>query len=86
MQFKDGTARGWIFVSDGTTHTPNGTDSYVIRVIRTGGTGTMSFFAASGTNWARQVRRTATAAPGTNDKLIIAGIFTGVGLNTRHTV
>jgi hypothetical protein len=77
--------RGWLFFSTGATHTPNGTDSYVIRCIRTT-SGIALFTNATANNWSRQVRRTATQAPAANDKLIVAGQFTGAGAWSRYTV
>lgn len=77
--------RGWLFFSTGATHTPNGTDSYVIRCIRTT-SGIALFTNGTANNWSRQVRRTATQAPAANDKLIISGQYTGAGTSNRYTV
>lgn len=77
--------RGWLFFSTGATHTPNGTDSYVIRCVRTT-SGILLFTNGTANNWSRQVRRTATQAPAANDKLLIAGQYTGAGTSNRYTV
>ena len=80
-----GNGRGWMFLSTGVNHTPSGTDAYLIRCVRTS-SGITLFTNGTANNWSRQVRRTATAAPVANDKLIIAGQFTGVGAWSRYTV
>ncbi len=76
---------GWHVFPLGLNHTPNGTDSYVIRVVESV-TSQVAFYVSSGTNWTRQVRRTATQAPGVNDKLLIAGEHTGAGTGNSFTV
>lgn len=84
--YRTADAQGWIFFSTGGSITPNGTDSYLIRAVRSSATGTLSLASTATTNWARQVRTTTQQAPAVNDKLLIAGQFTGAAASTRYTV
>lgn len=84
------SAAGW-HVFSFAAHTPNGTDSYLIRVTRSvadsaGNRIPLSASTASATNMSREVRLITTAAPGANDKLIVAGEFTGVASSNSYTV
>lgn len=83
-------AAGW-HVFSFASHTPNGTDSYVVRLTRSvadGASNRISVFASSAadTAIARAVRLTTTGAPAAGDKLIVAGEFTGTGTSTTYTV
>jgi len=84
------SARGWHVFSFGAV-TPNGTDTYLIRVTRSvadSATNRISIYCstAAASNMSRQVRLTTTGAPGAGDKLIVAGEFTGQGTSTAYTV
>lgn len=69
---------GWIFLKFDATHTPNGTDAYLIRATLSA-TSTAVSLAHNGTgnNWQRMVVTTTTATPNTGDDLHIVGEFDG---------
>lgn len=82
-------ARGW-HVFTFAAVTPNGTDSYLIRVSRSvadGASDRITLFAstASAANMSRMVRLVTTGAPASGDKLCFAGEFTGAGTSTTYT-
>lgn len=79
-------AGGWYFFKLGATHTPNGTDSYVIRITMSATTTAVSLWVSAGTNWARLLRTTTTQAPAAGDKLVIGGEFTGAGTGTNISI
>lgn len=84
------TAQGW-HVFSFSAHTPNGTDSYLIRLTRSvadGASNRITIYAstAAAANMARMVRLVTTAAPAAGDKLVIAGQFTGAGTSAPFTV
>lgn len=78
---------GWILVVPGTLHTPNGTDSYIVRA-RVSATSTTVGLFRDGTagNWSRFVRRTATQAPVAGDDMLVLGEFTGGSAKTVRTI
>jgi hypothetical protein len=76
---------GWYIFKFASPFTPNGTDSYVIRML-TSVSSMITAFASTGNNWSRQVVLTTTAAPGANDRRIVGGYLTGAGSWTSNTV
>jgi len=79
-------AGGWYCFKFASTVTPNGTDSYAVRVSLSATTTAVSLWVSSGNNWARQVRTTTTQAPAAGDLLIIGGEFTGAGTGNNITI
>jgi hypothetical protein len=82
---------GWAVFKFGTTETPNGTDAYKIRAVRSvadGSSNRITFFAstASFADVSRLVRITTTAAPASGDDLFLCGEITGAGAATSFTV
>lgn len=77
---------GWVFFKFGATETPNGTDSYVIRVVCSVAGSQVSLFSSSGTNWTRKLRTTTTQAPTTDNHLLITKEMTGTGTSNAITV
>ena len=69
---------GWIFVKFDSSHTPNGTDSYVVR-LQVSGTNPTVQFETNGTaaNWQRMMVLSTTAAPATGDDLHVLGEYDG---------
>ena len=67
---------GWIVLRASSAHTPNGTDSYLIRTVMSATTTAVSLF-TNGTayNWQRMIGLTTTGAPGAGDDMHIAGWF-----------
>jgi hypothetical protein len=85
----DGTNKegGWFFINFGATVTPNGTDSYLIRVNISATTTAVTLWTnGTAANWARQVRTTTTSAPGAGDRMIIARELTGTGTGNNRAV
>jgi hypothetical protein len=82
---KDG---GWYcFKFNGSTVTPNGTDSYLIRVNVSATTTAVSLWTnGTGANWSRYVRTTGTAAPAAGDRMLITRELTAAGVGTNRTV
>jgi hypothetical protein len=84
------SAKGWHVFSFATV-TPNGTDSYIVRLTRSvadAAANRISIQAstAAAANMCREIRLVTTQAPVANDKLIVAGEFTGAGASTSYTV
>jgi hypothetical protein len=78
---------GWIVFKFGSSHTPNGTDSYLIRVVLSSTSTAVSLYTnGTANNWARMVRETTTQAPTTGDDMIVAGEHTGAGTGNDVTV
>jgi len=78
---------GWFFFKFGATETPNGTDSYVIRVVcSTTGSQVTLFRNATANNWSRKLRTTTTQAPTTDTGIIITNELTGAGTSNAITV
>lgn len=67
---------GWIAAKFNATHTPNGTDTYVIKAKLSATTTAVSLW-RDGTvaNWSRLVRTTTTGAPAAGDVLFLAGEY-----------
>lgn len=77
---------GWYAFKNGSTHTPNGTDSYKIG-FKCQNTSSLSLYRyATASNWSRLLRTTGTGAPAANDLLVIAGELTGAGTGNDITV
>lgn len=77
----------WICLKLGSTHTPNGTDSYLIKANISATTTAVSLFRnASADNFSRQVRTTTTQAPAATDRMIIAPEFTTTSTPSATTV
>lgn len=80
-------AGGWIVIPLGLTHTPNGTDSYLVRATLNSTSTAVSLWTnGTANNWARLIRETTTQAPVAGDDLIIAGEHTGAGTGTNYSV
>src|SRR5882672_708414 len=79
-------AGGWYFFKLASTHTPNGTDTYVIRARLSATTTAVSLWSVTGTNWARAIRTTTTQAPAAGDKFIIGGEFTAAGTGNNLSI
>lgn len=78
---------GWYLFKFGSTHTPNGTDSYVIRGTVSATTTAVSLYTnGTANNWTRQVRRTTTAAPAAGDKILIVGEWTAAATLSSFTI
>src|SRR5574340_249073 len=78
---------GWYLFKFGSTTTPNGTDSYLIRVNVSATTTAVALWTnGTAANWAREVRTTTTQAPAAGDRMIIAKDMTAAGVATNHTV
>jgi hypothetical protein len=85
-----GAGNFW-YVFSFATVTPNGTDTYFVRIRRSvadnaGNRFALSASTASILNASRMIRLTTTAAPAAGDKLVIAGELTGAGTNNNYTV
>lgn len=80
--------RGWIVFKNGSSVTPNGTDSYVIRIVRSTSVGTVTYFATSSTaaTMCRAAIMTTNNSPASGDQLIINGNRTGAGTFNAITV
>lgn len=78
---------GWYFINGGAPHTPNGTDSYLIRLTESSATNTLAFYTNGTTaNWSRMVRRTNAVAPAAGDVLHIIGEWTAAATKTDRTI
>lgn len=82
---------GWVCFKFSSTLTPNGTDSYRIRAVRSvagGGSDRLKFYAltASFSNASRYLRTTTTQAPANQDQLIMVGEITGAGAATSFSL
>lgn len=85
------TPQGWLVFKPGSPVTPNGTDSYGIRVVRSQADGagnriTLYSSASTAATICREVILTTNAAPGAGDKLIVSGEYTGAGTGNNFTV
>ncbi len=70
----------WALFKFTASHTPNGTDSYVVRVVSSSGSQLQLVRSnASAFNCDRKIRTTTAAAPGASDHLVIASELTGAG-------
>lgn len=76
---------GWIFFKFAAPVTLVAATSYTVQA-KTSSASQVSLFSTSGTNWARFLRTTTTAAPAAGDDLIITREFTGAGASTTRTV
>lgn len=86
-----GVPIGWMVFQAASPVTPNGTDSYVIRAVKSAVGDTVNLYASSGNNWSRQVIYSGTgaglsAAPGAGDKIIVCGNLTGAGTGNNVVV
>lgn len=65
---------GWVYFKFAAAHTPNGTDSYLVRC-KLDSTSTAVSLATNGTsaNWQRMLVRSTTAAPTTGDDMHVCG-------------
>lgn len=79
---------GWICIKFGSTHTPNGTDSYIIRcVCSSAGSQVTLYRSTSGTNnFSKKIRLTTTGAPASGDHLVVTNEITGAGTGNTRTV
>lgn len=78
--------RGWLLVPF-SSFTPNGTDSYVVRIVfNAGGTGNATTHVLSGSNISRIIRTTTTAAPASGDQLVMCGEYAGSTTVNLRTV
>ena len=79
---------GWVFFKFSSTVTPNGTDNYIVRTVcSTTGNQVVLFRSTSGTNnMSKKLRTNTTAAPGSNDHLVVIGERTGAGTGNAFTV
>lgn len=80
-----GVGGSWAFFKFGATHTPNGTDSYVIRVTTSSST-QVGLYATTANNWNRMLRRTTTATIAASDASFILGEYTGAGTKNSISV
>lgn len=78
---------GWMFFKFSSPITPNGTDSFLVRAIRSGSTGTVQFW-RDGTvgNFSRFIRSTATTAPAAADLFICTRELTGAGTGNNRAL
>lgn len=78
---------GWVIFKAAASHTPNGTDSYVVRATLDS-TSTAVSLSTNGTanNWQRQVFRTNTAAPAAGDDMLIGGVWNDSNPATKTDV
>jgi hypothetical protein len=81
---------GW-YVFSFANHTPNGTDSYIVRMTRSvadaaGDRISVYSNTASDTTIVRAVRLVTQAAPAATDRMIVAGEHTGAGTGNTFTV
>lgn len=79
---------GWIQFKLASTHTPNGTDSYAIKVVVSGATPNLALYRdATTNNFSRLLRTTTVQAPAAGDLFVIAKELTGVGTdNGGYTI
>lgn len=80
------TNGGWYLFKFGSTHTPNGTDTYVVRVSLSATTTAVSLYAVSANNFAKMIRTTTTQAPAAADKMYIGAEFTGAGTKNNISI
>lgn len=78
---------GWITFKFASTETPNGTDSYLIRVVcsNTGSQVTL-YRNATASNWSRKLRTTTTQAPAAGNHLVISNEFLGAASANAVTI
>lgn len=83
VNVSDLPATGWVVLPI-TAHTPNGTDQYVFRIVKSSSTGTLSIYTtnSSSVNWICGLRLVGDVAPAASDKLIIAGQNDGSTIST----
>jgi len=83
-----GSKPEWVFFKFGSTTTPNGTDSYVVRVVcSTTGSQVTLYRSTSGTNnISKKVRLTTTGAPAAGDHLIVCAQLLSAGSRTDVTI
>lgn len=87
VNLADLPSNGWVAFKFSSSITPNGTDSYLIRVRHSSGASLITLFRdATAANWSRLLRTTVTAAPLAGDKIVIAGELTGLGTGNNLTV
>lgn len=78
---------GWMLFKFGATHTPNGTDSYVIRCVASTAGSNVAFWVGSGSfNWSRKLRTTTTQAPSVNDHIMVCNEYTAAATFNTITV
>jgi hypothetical protein len=77
---------GWYFFKFSSTHTPNGTDTYVIRARLSATTTAVSLWATATTNWSRLLRTTTTQAPAAADKMVITKEWTAAATGTARSI
>jgi len=83
----DASGLGWQTFKFASSVTPNGTDSYLIRVVcsATGSQVTL-YRNATTNNWSRKLRTTTTQAPASGNHIIISNELTGAGTKNTITV
>lgn len=88
VNMSDLPASGWFFVKAGSSVTPNGTDSYVVRLVRSTASGTMTVYASASTAATinRLVCFTTDNTPASGDKLIVAAEYTAAATSSSFTV
>lgn len=79
------TNYGWIVLKFASSQLLVISKNYLLRIngsLNNNG----SFYVSAGTNWSRQLITSTTQSPAANDKLIVAGEFTGAGTSNSFTV
>ena len=79
---------GWIVIKFGASHTPNGTDSYIIRCVcsNTGSQVTLYRSTTGTNNICKKIRQTTTQAPASGNHIVICNELTGAGTSNALTV
>jgi hypothetical protein len=87
VNVSDIPVNGWFFVKAGSPVTPNGTDSYIVRLQRSTTGGTLTVNTNSGiAAMSRVVGLTTDNTPASGDKIIVVGEHTGAGTGNSFTV
>lgn len=77
---------GWYIFKLGATHTPNGTDTYLIRATLSSTSTAVALWVSATTNLSRMCRTTGTAAPAAADRMIIGKEMTAAATSTARSV
>lgn len=77
---------GWYLFKLGSTHTPNGTDTYLIKAKLSATTTAVSLWVSATTNFSRILRTTTTQAPAASDRMIVTKEWTAAATGTARSV
>lgn len=85
INLTDGSGAGWHVFTFASPVLLLAATNYAVQA-KSSSASQINLYSSATTNWTRQLRTTTTGAPAANDKLLIAGQYTGAGASNSYTV